>query len=198
MTMWFYRFGQFVCDIFFTLLFRLRTIGVENIPKTGPVMLCSNHISYWDPPLLGTRVPRKIHFMAKAELFDIPLFASLIRVLGAFPVKRGGVSKESIRTAVQLLQDGNVICIFPEGTRNNLDGVGKKGAASIALRAGATVVPTAIIGNYRPFRRMTIVYGKPLDLSEFDSGSSQQTELATERIMNAIRELLATDPNRTK
>jgi 1-acyl-sn-glycerol-3-phosphate acyltransferase len=198
MTMWFYRLGQFLCDIFFSLLFRLRTVGVDNIPKTGPVMLCSNHISNWDPPLLGTRVPRKVHFMAKAELFDIPLFASLIRALGAFPVKRGGVSKEAIRTAIQLLQDGNVICIFPEGTRNNLAAVGKKGAASIALRAGAPVVPTAIIGKYRPFRRMTIVYGKPLDLSEFASGSSQQTELATERIMNAIRELLAAGPDISK
>ncbi|KIL41526.1 acyl-phosphate glycerol 3-phosphate acyltransferase [Gordoniibacillus kamchatkensis] len=196
--MWFYRFGQFVCDTVFSLVFRLRTVGVDNIPKSGPVMLCSNHISNLDPPLIGTRVPRKLHFMAKAELFDIPLFASLIRVLGAFPVKRGGVSKESIRTAIQLLKDGNVICIFPEGTRNNLEAVGKRGAAAIALKAGAVVIPVAIVGTYRPFRRMTIVYGKPLDLSDFDGSTSEQTELATERIMNAIRTLLAEGPDKAK
>lgn len=196
--MWLYRIGRIVCNIFFTLLFRLRSVGVENIPKTGPVMLCSNHISNLDPPLLGTRVPRKVHFMAKAELFDVPILNWLIRALGAFPVKRGGVSKESIRGAIQLLKDGNVMCVFPEGTRNNLAAVGKKGAASIALKAGASVVPIAIIGRYKLFRRMTIVYGKPLDLSEFDGGSSEQTELATERIMTAIRELLAAYPDASK
>jgi 1-acyl-sn-glycerol-3-phosphate acyltransferase len=130
--------------------------------------------------------------MAKAELFDIPLFSSLITFLGAFPVKRGGVSKEAIRTAIQLLRDGKVMCIFPQGSRHNTTGVGKKGAASIALKAGAAVVPIAIIGNYKPFRRMTIVYGKPLDLSAFDDGTSEGTEQATEHIMNAIHELLAT------
>lgn len=189
--MWFYRMGQIVCNIFFSILFRLRSIGVENIPQHGPVVLCSNHISNFDPPLLGTRVPRKVHFMAKAELFEIPGFATLIKLLGAFPVKRGGVSKESIRAALQLLKDGKVLCVFPEGSRKNPSPIGKKGAATFALRSGALVVPLAIIGDYRPFRRMTVVYGKPLDLSEFADGSSEQAEQATERIMNAIRELLA-------
>jgi 1-acyl-sn-glycerol-3-phosphate acyltransferase len=193
--MWLYRFGQVVCNIFFTILFRLRAVGVENIPLQGPVMLCSNHISNWDPPLLGTKIPRKVHFMAKAELFDVPLLAPLIRTLGAFPVKRGGVSKESIRKAIGLLKDGNVMCVFPEGTRNNLAAMGKKGAATLALRAGATVVPIAIVGDYRPFRRMTVVYGKPLDLSAFADGTPEQIEQATEVIMNAIRDLLARHRN---
>jgi 1-acyl-sn-glycerol-3-phosphate acyltransferase len=193
--MWFYRFGQVVCDIFFTILFRLRAVGVENIPLQGPVMLCSNHISNLDPPLLGTKVPRKVHFMAKAELFDVPLLAPLIRALGAFPVKRGGVSKEAIRTAIGLLKDGNVMCVFPEGTRNNLAAMGKKGAATLALRAGASVVPIAIVGDYRLFRRMTVVYGQPLDLSAYAEGTSEQIEQATEVIMNAIRDLLARHRN---
>ncbi|MFC0214880.1 lysophospholipid acyltransferase family protein [Paenibacillus chartarius] len=187
-----YRIGRVVCDVFFTTFFRLHAVGVDNIPKSGPVMLCSNHISNLDPPLLGTRVPRQVHFMAKAELFHVPILSALIRNLGAFPVKRGGVSKESIRGAINLLKEGKVMCVFPEGTRNNLSAVGKKGAASIALKAGAVVVPIAIVGKYRLFRRMTVVYGKPLDLSEYDSGSSEQLELATERIMSAIRELLET------
>jgi 1-acyl-sn-glycerol-3-phosphate acyltransferase len=190
-----YRFGRFACNIFFTFLFRLRADGVDNIPMQGPVMLCPNHISNWDPPLLGTKVPRKVHFMAKAELFDVPLFGSLIRALGAFPVKRGGVSKESIRTAIQLLKDGNVMCVFPEGSRNNQAAMGKKGAATLALRAGAAVVPIAIVGDYRLFRRMKVVYGKPLDLSEYAGGAPDQVEQATERIMNAIRELLAVNRN---
>lgn len=154
-------------------------------------MLCSNHISNWDPPLLGVRVPRKVHFMAKAELFDVPILGSLIRALGAFPVKRGGVSKEAIRASIQLLRDGNVMCVFPEGTRNNLAAMGKKGAATLALRAGAAVVPIAIVGDYRFFRRMTVVYGEPLDLSEYADGTPEHVEQATEQIMKAIRNLLA-------
>jgi 1-acyl-sn-glycerol-3-phosphate acyltransferase len=186
-----YRIGQVICNVVFALVFRLKVVGVNNVPETGPVMLCSNHISNLDPPIIGTKVPRKVHFMAKAELFDIPLFSSLITVLGAFPVKRGGVSKEAIRTAIQLLKDGKVMCIFPQGSRHNTSGVGKKGAASIALKAGAVVVPIAIIGHYKPLRRMTVVYGKPLDLTVFDNSMSEGTEQATECIMNAIHELLA-------
>jgi 1-acyl-sn-glycerol-3-phosphate acyltransferase len=185
-----YRFGRIVCWIFFKVFFRLRAIGVENIPLSGPVILCSNHISYWDPPLLGTPIPREVHFMAKAELFEVPILAPLITKLGAFPVKRGGVSKETIRLVLQMLKEGKLICIFPEGTRGTQVGMGKKGAASFALRSGATVVPMAILGNYKPFRRMTVVYGKPLDLSEFAEASSEQLELATEKIMAAIRSLV--------
>ncbi|MCD1260196.1 1-acyl-sn-glycerol-3-phosphate acyltransferase [Paenibacillus athensensis] len=191
-----YLIGRAMFRVLFALLFRLRAIGRENIPAEGPVVLCSNHISMVDPPLLGTPLSRKVHFMAKAELFDIPLFGALITKVGAFPVKRGGVSKESIRLAIQLLKSGSMMGIFPEGTRNSAGGMGKKGAASLALKSGATVVPVAIIGNYALFRRMTIVYGPPVDISAYSGATSEDLELATEAIMKAIRALHAAHSGR--
>ncbi|MGG1515166.1 lysophospholipid acyltransferase family protein [Paenibacillus oryzisoli] len=186
-----YRIGRMLFRLFFGLFFRLRAIGVENVPAQGAVVLCGNHTSLLDPPILGTPLRRMVHFMAKAELFDIPLLGTLIAKVGAFPVKRGGVSRESIRLAVQLLKDGNMLGVFPEGSRSNAGGMGKKGAASLALKAGAAVVPVAIIGNYSIFRRMTIVYGKPLDLSTYAGASSEDLEQATEVIMKEIRRLHA-------
>lgn len=175
----------------FFLLYRLKAVGRENIPDDGPLVICSNHLSNLDPPLLGTPLQRKVHYMAKEELFSIPGFGWLIKQYGAFPVKRGGVSKESIRLAINILQSGNVIGVFPEGSRRNSGGMGKKGAASLAIKANAIVIPAAIIGNYMPFRRMTIVYGEPIDLSAYADGSSKSLEEATELIMNTIRGLVS-------
>ncbi len=184
-----YRIGRLLFRILFAVLYRLRAIGREHVPADGAVVLCANHTSFWDPPVLGTPLPRKVHFMAKAELFDIPVLGFLIARVGAFPVKRGGVSRESIRLAVSLLKEGSVVGIFPEGTRSNAGGTGQKGAASLALKSGAIVIPVAIIGDYKLFRRMTIVYGKPLDMSEFAAASSEDLEKATERIMTTIRNM---------
>jgi 1-acyl-sn-glycerol-3-phosphate acyltransferase len=186
-----YRLGRFLFRLYFYTLLRLRVVGKENVPAEGPVVLCGNHTSLLDPPLLGTPLERKVYFMAKAELFDIPIFGTLLSKLGAFPVKRGGVSKESIRLAISLLKGGSMMGIFPEGTRSNAGGMGKKGAASLALKSHAAVVPVAIIGNYSLFHPMTIVYGKPVDLSEFAGSSSDDLEQATDKIMLVIRRMHA-------
>ncbi|MDF2713315.1 MAG: plsC [Paenibacillus sp.] len=184
-----YRFGRWVCRVYFKTFYRIEASGQENIPSEGAVILCSNHISTLDPPLVGTPLERKVFFMAKAELFKIPLFGPLIAGLGAFPVKRGGVSKESIRHALQLLGDGGVLGIFPEGTRGG--GMGKKGAASLAVRSGATVIPVAIIGKYKLFGKLKVVYGKPVDLSAMrEAANSDSLEQATEHIMASIRKLI--------
>lgn len=175
----------------FAVMYRMKTEGLHNVPSEGPVLLCSNHISLLDPPVVGVPIKRKVHFMAKAELFDVPVLGLIIRNLGAFPVKRGGVSKESIRHSINLLKEGNVMGIFPEGTRNNTGGMGKKGAAMFAIKSGAVVVPAAIIGEYKLFRPMRVKYGKPVDLSEFAEATSEDLENATEKIMVSIRELAA-------
>jgi 1-acyl-sn-glycerol-3-phosphate acyltransferase len=186
----FYRICRVLSRIIFFLLYRLKAIGVEHVPSSGPVVLCSNHLSNIDPVLLATPLNRKVRYMAKAELFSVVGLRWLIVKFGAFPVKRGGVSKESIRTALNILENGEVLGIFPAGTRSNTVGMGKKGAASLALKTNATVIPVAIVGNYVPFRRMTVAYGRPLDLSEFSAATSEDLELATERIMQAISQLL--------
>ncbi|SFI56217.1 1-acyl-sn-glycerol-3-phosphate acyltransferase [Paenibacillus sp. UNC496MF] len=186
-----YSICRSLLRIIYAVLFRFEAIGLENIPPTGPVVLCSNHISLLDPPTVGTPVNRMVHYMAKAELFAVPLFGPFIRSLGAFPVKRGGVSKEAIRTAIGLLKEGKVMGIFPEGSRSAGDSAGKKGAAMIALRSGATVIPVAIIGRYKIFRKMRIKYGKPIDLTAFiQDSSSDVLEQVTDVIMREIRNMV--------
>lgn len=187
-----YSFCRGALRLIYKLLFRLEASGLEHIPAQGGVLLCSNHISLLDPPTIGILLKRKVHFMAKKELFDIFGFGWLIKQLGAFPVKRGGVSKESIKTSLMLLRDGHVMGIFPEGHRvkGDEEGMGKRGAATFALRSDAAVIPVAIIGNYKLFKKMRVVYGAPVDLSAYKgSKDPDAAELATEAIMSRIREL---------
>ncbi|CAM4223352.1 lysophospholipid acyltransferase family protein [Paenibacillus tarimensis] len=187
-----YRICQFLLDVIYTLLFRIRAEGLEHVPAQGPVLLCSNHISNFDPPAVGLKVRRRVHFMAKAELFTFKPLGALLTAIGAFPVKRGGVSKESIKLALQLLKDGHVMGIFPEGTRSvpGMEGAAKKGAAMIALRSGASVIPVAINGSYKLFGKVVVRYGPPVDLSIFaDDKEPELLERVTDVIMAHIREL---------
>ncbi|MEO3945223.1 lysophospholipid acyltransferase family protein [Gorillibacterium sp. CAU 1737] len=188
----FYEFARGLTRAYYKSLYRLEAKGRENIPAAGPVILCANHTSNHDPLVLAIPLKRQVNFMAKAELFGVPLLGPIIKRLGAFPVKRGGVSKESIKHSIELLRSGKVITIFPEGSRSNAGGAGKKGAAMLALRSQATVIPAAIIGSYRPFRKMTVIYGEPVDLKESEEAGSDQLEVATEKIMAAIRKMVTT------
>lgn len=187
-----YRFCRGLLRLIYKFLFRLEAHGKEHVPQEGGVLLCSNHISLLDPPTVGILLDRKVHFMAKKELFDVFAFGWLIRQLGAFPVKRGGVSKESIKTSLTLLRTGNVMGIFPEGTRSKGEdgGSGKRGAATFALRSDAAVVPVAIIGNYKLFKKTKVVYGLPVDLEPFKGKDVPDAiERATDLIMSRIAEL---------
>jgi 1-acyl-sn-glycerol-3-phosphate acyltransferase len=186
-----YPIAQTLLKIFFRTFYRLRPIGLEKLPAVGPVIVCCNHRNNMDPPIVGIELSRRVSFMAKAELFRIPVLGPVIRGLGAFPVNRGGMSKESIKTALSLLKEGKVIAIFPEGTRQEKLGAGKKGAAMLAMRSGAWVFPAAIIGSYQLFKPLKVVYGEPYRIEPSEEGSgSEQLEAATERIMGSIRELI--------
>lgn len=194
-----YRFFRRAFYIFFRLLFRWQVKGVSNIPNQGPVILCSNHISNLDPPLVGSGFfHRQVHFMAKEELFHIPVISFLIRRFGAFPIKRGMSDRKALKTALQILKNGEILGIFPEGTRSKTGelGPGLSGAALFALRSDAVVIPVAVIGPYRLFGKLTVVYGEPLDLSEFkkEKVSAEDLDQATNKIMGAIQNLL--DKNR--
>ena len=138
----------------FFLIFRWRVEGVENIPQTGGVLLVANHASYLDPPLLGSAASRPVHFMAKAELFKFPVLSWALPRVKAFPVRRGAADRTAIRTAIELLRQGEVVGIFPEGTRTPTGELlpPQRGAGLIALRAGVPVVPVALVGTFRPFQ----------------------------------------------
>ena len=130
------------------LFYRLSVKGSENLPAKGPVVLVANHASYLDPIVLGVASRRPVDFMAKEELFKIFGLGWLMRRLYAFPVKRTAFDRRAIRTALKALAAGRVVGIFPQGTRQK-DGVGEAfpGAALLALKSAAPIVPAAIVGT---------------------------------------------------
>lgn len=180
------------------LLFRLRVKGKEHLPREGGYVLSANHVSNLDPwPLGWPLFPRQVRFMAKAELYRSPLWP-VLRFGGAFKVRRGEGDDEAIETAVRLAREGEVVAIFPEGTRRE-KGLVKKfearphtGAARVALTAGVPLVPAAIAGTDRLSRLgpLRVAYGRPVDLDDLkDRELREAARIGTERLMTAIHEL---------
>lgn len=186
-----YAFGKVAVGMLLKPFFRFEVIGAENIPDNGPVLLCSNHISNLDPPVIGVFTKRTVCFMAKEELFRSPIFGKILRKIHAFPVKRGMSDREALRTGLKILKDGKVLGLFPEGTRSKDGSLGKglAGAGFFALRSEASVVPAAIIGTYKLFGKVKIVYGSPIDMKKIrqQKGSAED---ATEIIMGEIKNLI--------
>lgn len=178
------------------LMFRWRVEGAENIPREGPVIICANHRSYWDPPVVGSAASRQVHFMAKEGLLRVPLLGGWMRAVGVVPLKRGTGDLGSLRRALQLLKEGKVIGIFPEGTRSKSGELlpAQSGVAYLAMTAGAPVVPMAICGDYRPFSSVRVRIGRPLDFSAYRKrgklSAAELGSLANGVIMSGIRELL--------
>lgn len=178
------------------LIMRVKVVGVENFPaESTSLILCANHISNWDPVLLIVAKPhRHIYFMAKSELFCNRLFSWLLgKQFGAFPVHRGTGDTGAIDTAERLVDEGKILGIFPEGTRSKTGKLlrPKSGVGFIAAKTGAMVLPTAIVSRnqrIRPFRRTTIIYGKPLSPEELHLADAEHPDIrfATRRIMEAI------------
>jgi len=193
--MWLYSFGKAVCGLYLKSLYKLEVIGVENVPKDGGVLLCSNHISNNDPPLVGVVCPRDISFMAKEELFKMPVIKTIMHGIRAFPVKRGMSDRNALKAGLSLLKEGNVLGLFPEGTRSKTGelGTGLAGAGFFALRSNAAVVPCAIIGPYKRFSKIKVVFGKPIDFEPIRASKLSAQE-ATDIIMKSIGELI--DNNR--
>ena len=183
------------------LLFRLQGRGREHVPRSGPVLLVSNHSSVLDPPLVGGAAPRPLAFMAKAELFAIPGLGWLIRRLNARPVRRDGADPAALRTALKVLQEGGVLLVFPEGTRG-AEGVlrpAKPGAGMLAVLSGAPVIPVYISGSGRAWpkgqrwprpAKVTVTFGPPLRFSgEAGAPRKELYDAASREMMAAIARL---------
>jgi len=161
----FYGFARFTVWLALSLLWRFRAVGVRGVPLEGPLIVACNHVSYFDPPALGVAMPRPVTYMAKEELFRIPLLGPVIRWLGAFPVdrKRGDVA--AIKAAIRILETGAALGIFPEGTRNK-DGTVRPqmGVALLAAMSGATVLPAYVAGTAHADRlaKITVAFGEPM------------------------------------
>jgi 1-acyl-sn-glycerol-3-phosphate acyltransferase len=166
----FYRFAWLVVRGFMILFCRLKRIGVDNIPKTGPFILASNHISAVDPPFLGSSVNRQLFFMAKKELFGQFILGPLIKRLNALPVNRGIFDRNALQMSMEILRNGDGLIMFPEGTRSKTGELGK-GKPGIGLLARSAIVPIvpSYIHNSKGFykvlltgKRLLIAFGEPV------------------------------------
>jgi 1-acyl-sn-glycerol-3-phosphate acyltransferase len=190
-----YRFGRAIVAAFLHLCFRIRIEGIEHIPKGQNFVVCSNHKSNLDPPVLGTAMPISLRFMAKEELFKNKLFGALLRALGAFPIRRGKSDVGALRSAVKMIQSGESVGIFPEGGRSKLKGQmrkGKSGAVLIALKAGVDILPVGICGEYKPFSKIIVRIGSPIAMETYRNEKIDGEELqriTDEELMPAIAAL---------
>lgn len=184
-----YNIAVPIAKLIMSLKYKLRYEGKENLPKTGAYIISANHLTSFDPVLLAMNSGRVIHFMAKYETFENPFTRFFLTHFNSFPVKRGSSDKSSIEYAIKLIKHGEVIGIFPEGTRNKEGGEPQKAKSGVALIAKATssdVVPCSIhIGEKKGLRRQaTIRYGKLIKFEEL--GFSEDTR-STSEIRNASR-----------
>ena len=174
------------------IYYRVEIIGLENIPKEGPLIFCGNHRSYLDPPLLVATAKRDMKFLAKEELYKNKFLAFLGWVFEAIPVKRDEKDISAIKTSLKDLKEGKCIALFPEGTRNGLE-KGEKvkdGVAFFAVRSGAKVLPCGIKGGTKEKRKVTITYGKPLDYSKYKGSKDKEIlEKITNEVMENILDL---------
>ena len=180
-------------------VYRLKTVGTENVPAEGPVVLASLHRSNWDSLAVGVRLKRRMRPMAKIELMRAPVLGWLLRHGGAFPVRRGETDTQAIASALSILRAGGLLLMFPEGTRNR-DGraVVQPGAARIALQAGAAIVPVAVLNTDRArllpprFPQFRVAYGPPLDLADLAGVPLRSAAVeATARWERAVADLRA-------
>jgi len=184
-----------VLQLFFHVYFRLSRIGREHIPAEGPVIVAANHRSFLDPFVIGTMARRPMYYVAKKELFRNRWQAWILSALGAFPIDRGSGDKDAMHTARELLERGECVLIFPEGTRVRPGPLGraKRGVGRLALETGAPVVPVAVFGTERVRRgwrirphKVRIRAGRALRFPQVEQPSPQLAGAVTDRIWPCV------------
>jgi len=180
---------------FFLVYLRMQRVGREHLPRSGPLLLASNHRSFLDPFVIGTLVRRPVYYMAKRELFEKRWQAWILNALGAFPVDRGAGDRDAMDTARAILARGDCVVVFPEGTRVRSGGLGdpRRGIGRLALETGAPVAPVAVIGSdsvrrgwrIRP-RKVRLRVGRPLHYPTVESCSPALATAVTERIWACV------------
>ncbi|TXK13772.1 lysophospholipid acyltransferase family protein [Microbacterium hatanonis] len=199
-----YALGRFVLAPLARLVYRPRVEGRANVPRTGPVIFASNHLSFIDSIAIPVAAPRPVHFMAKSSYFDTWASRQFFTAIGAIAVQRGAgqAALDALDQQRKILDDGRAVALYPEGTRS-LDGrlyKGRTGVAFLALQTGAPVVPVGLIGTDASMpvgarmpsmsERITVRFGEPLDLSRHGAATSGRARRgATDEIMAAIHAL---------
>ncbi len=192
---WFWHLlGYWFFVLFFLFFYSYRWFGRHRIPKKGPVLIIANHESFWDPPLVGCAVGRRTTFMARKTLFDHKLMGGMIRRVGAFPVDQEGTGLDGMRTAVQKFKEGEVVVIFPEGTRTD-DGTLHSFMPGIALlirRAKVPVVPVGLAGVYDAWP----IHAKKPRFAPLWRGARKESLAAVVGTLIPAETLLAMEPGR--
>lgn len=199
-----YTIGHILFWIIFKVFFFLQCKGLENIPKKGSCLLASNHVSFFDPPAIGTViVKRKIYFIARASLFKFPIVGLILKLVHSIPIELKGNWEETLKIALKFLKDDKAILVFPEGTRSP-DGKlkrGKSGIGFLAYNSRVPVIPVYIKGSFnafpkgakiiKPFKKILIRFGEQINLDEFFKLPAKNStyKKITETIMNAISKL---------
>ncbi len=188
-----YSFARVVFVLYFALFNRVKIKGLENVPSKGPLLLFANHPSALDMFLIAAYMKRRVHYMAKVELFKNPILAFLLKRVGAFPVSRGKGDVGSVKTVYKLLEQGEVVGVFPEGTRTRKkDPTRRKaGAAMLAIHSNAPILPVGVSKLNK--RSWEIVFGQPFIMSAKNEGehaSKEELIEATSEIMNKIYGLI--------
>lgn len=187
-----YTFARIVAWIFLIVILGEKRMGMDRLPADGPILLVSNHVHLLDPFAVGICCKRHVHFMAKKELFQNKALAKLLRMIHAFPVDRGAMDRQAVRHAIEVLSEGKVMGMFPEGTRNKGEDNQMlpvlNGAAMFALKSGAPVYPAYISGKYRPFGKLKVSIGPQVDLDDLKGLPINRATMdeATKRICKGI------------
>ncbi|WP_040397056.1 lysophospholipid acyltransferase family protein [Anaerococcus senegalensis] len=183
----FYRFIYFLIRIIATPLFRIRVHGIENIPKDEKYIICANHKSFFDPIFVALAINRQVHFIAKKELFEIPILKNILKKLNVIPAQRDGKDLSVLRDSIKLIKKGKILGIFPEGTRvkeikrENI----KDGAGYIALKSKTDILTIEIISSYKPFFKTNLYIKNLVKIENFKEYKSKD---AMEKIMDETYE----------
>ncbi len=189
---WFYYVVKFSILNFARLFWGLKVEGLDNIPRTGGLVIAANHISSADPPILGVCLPRVISYMAKKELFESRLFGFFINVLYAFPIDRSRADMSAMREALRRVKSGMAVGIFIQGTRNAGDAEAMNGAAFIAQRGGVPILPAAIRRHGKAY---TVSFGEILEAKDKSKEAMQELTDETMQRIHALVDAHSPDEN---
>jgi 1-acyl-sn-glycerol-3-phosphate acyltransferase len=202
-----YQIAKRSLQVIAVLVYRVKYSGRENIPATGGVLVVSNHQSHFDPPLVGVGCWRQMNFVARRTLFDSVIFGRLIKSVGAIPIDRDGIGLSGIKESLKLLKRGEMVLIFPEGTRTADGEIApfRPGFTTLAARSNAAILPVAVDGAYQAwpraqkypgFGRIRVHYGKPIPHAEIAGRDERELLAEVERRVHECQAVLREHPTK--